>query len=296
MLGRRKTNEPEAAAKPDAEQGPGKNRPTPKRREVEAARRQPLVPAARTNSGKGGKATKEDKQAARERRVEARQRMMAGEERYLPARDQGPVRKFARDFVDARWNLGEILLPVMFVFICPVVRGQRASSRTRACSAAWSPRPTCWCCSPPSTPSGCSAGSRSRLRAKFGDKVDLHGVGLVLRDALVPDPSHPGAARRRQARRVPGLGPPWPTPSWPVASPGWPVRATCATSSGRSWSPASSPRTCPPHRPGCWTSAPARARRRSGSPGSAHDVVAVEPDARDAGGLRAGRRRRCATG
>lgn len=114
MLGRRKTSETETSAKQD-EQGPGKNRPTPKRREVEAARRQPLVPASAKSTGKP--ATKADKQAAREQRVVARQRMMAGEERYLPPRDRGPVRRYVRDFVDARWNLGELLLPVMFLFL-----------------------------------------------------------------------------------------------------------------------------------------------------------------------------------
>jgi hypothetical protein len=115
VLGRRKTSQPETPTTPEADQGPGKNRPTPKRREVEAARRQPLVPATRKSTGKPG--SKADKQAAREQRVEARQRMVAGEERYLPARDRGPVRRYARDFVDARWNLGEVLLPVMFLFL-----------------------------------------------------------------------------------------------------------------------------------------------------------------------------------
>ncbi len=98
-------------------QGPGKNRPTPKRREVEAARKQPLVPAARTSTrarGAGGKAAR---QAARQERMRSRERMMAGDERYLTGRDQGPVRRFARDTVDSRWNVGELLLPVMLVVL-----------------------------------------------------------------------------------------------------------------------------------------------------------------------------------
>jgi hypothetical protein len=65
--------------------------------------------------GKGG--SKAARQAAREERVKARERMMLGEERYLMARDRGPVRRFARDFVDGRWNLGELLLPVMVVVL-----------------------------------------------------------------------------------------------------------------------------------------------------------------------------------
>jgi hypothetical protein len=114
VFGRRKTSEAEvptqAPTRPDA----GKNRPTPKRREAEAARKQPLVPAARSASGGRGKAAR---QAAREERVKARERMMLGDERYLMARDRGPVRRFARDYVDARWNLGELLLPVMVIVL-----------------------------------------------------------------------------------------------------------------------------------------------------------------------------------
>lgn len=117
MLGRRKTSEVEA---PSISDGPGKNRPTPKRREVQAARRQPLVPSGRT-TGKGGKGDKASGKAAREaarlERVKARERMMAGDERYLGPRDRGPLRRFARDYVDARWNLGELLLPVMVLVL-----------------------------------------------------------------------------------------------------------------------------------------------------------------------------------
>jgi hypothetical protein len=104
------TSAPPAATPP----GPGKNRPTPKRREAEAARRQPLVPTNRTAGKAGGKAAR---LAAREQRAHARERMMAGDERYLAARDRGPVRRFVRDAVDARWSAGEFVLPVMLVVL-----------------------------------------------------------------------------------------------------------------------------------------------------------------------------------
>lgn len=104
--------------------GSGKGRPTPKRKTAVAARKQPLVPTARggTSKGKPGKgATKEEKQAARlaarSERVRSREAMMSGDERYLPVRDKGPVRRYVRDVVDARWNLGELLLPVMLVVV-----------------------------------------------------------------------------------------------------------------------------------------------------------------------------------
>ena len=41
--------------------------------------------------------------------------MQTGDERNMPAKDRGPVRRFIRDSVDARWNLGEFFLPVAVV-------------------------------------------------------------------------------------------------------------------------------------------------------------------------------------
>jgi hypothetical protein len=95
----------------ETEIGSGKGRPTPSRREREAARKRPLVPNDR----------KEARQAARSRMNEARDRarigMANGEERYLPARDKGPQKKFIRDYVDARFGVGEFMIPVMFIVI-----------------------------------------------------------------------------------------------------------------------------------------------------------------------------------
>lgn len=88
----------------------GKGRPTPSRAQQEAARRRPLAPD-----------TKEAKAAARARVNEARNRAndgyARGEEKYLPARDKGPQRRFARDYVDAGWHLAEFLMPAMLVVI-----------------------------------------------------------------------------------------------------------------------------------------------------------------------------------
>ena len=119
MFGRRS----QEAAKPEvvAPAGPGKGRPTPKRKTAEAARKQPLVPTSRGASRPGKGASKEERQAARlaarAERVRSREAMMSGDERYLPARDKGPVRRYVRDVVDSRWNIGELLLPVMLVVV-----------------------------------------------------------------------------------------------------------------------------------------------------------------------------------
>jgi hypothetical protein len=86
----------------------GKGKPTPTRKEKEAARKRPLVSNDRTAARKQARATM---QAQRER---ARLGMANGEERYLPIRDRGPQKKFVRDYVDARFSVGEILIPLMF--------------------------------------------------------------------------------------------------------------------------------------------------------------------------------------
>jgi hypothetical protein len=41
--------------------------------------------------------------------------MKSGDERYLPPADKGPVRRFARDYVDARYSLMEFALPVLLI-------------------------------------------------------------------------------------------------------------------------------------------------------------------------------------
>lgn len=88
-----------------------KNRPTPKRKDQEAARKRPLVESDR-------KAAK--RRAREERRAAAQTQhraLLTGDERHLPPRDRGPVKRFIRDYVDARWNIGEYLLPIMLVML-----------------------------------------------------------------------------------------------------------------------------------------------------------------------------------
>ncbi|MFF9090193.1 DUF3043 domain-containing protein [Streptomyces sp. NPDC014991] len=57
------------------------------------------------------------KEAARRRREERRQALTSGDERYLRVRDKGPVRRFARDWVDSRFNLAELFLPLALVIL-----------------------------------------------------------------------------------------------------------------------------------------------------------------------------------
>lgn len=50
-------------------------------------------------------------------REKARIGMANGDERYLTIRDKGPQKRFVRDFVDARWGAGELLMPVLVLVI-----------------------------------------------------------------------------------------------------------------------------------------------------------------------------------
>ncbi|WP_241830777.1 DUF3043 domain-containing protein [Agromyces atrinae] len=103
----------------------GKGTPTPSRREQEAARKRPLVPDDRKEAAKQARAKAA---AARDR---ARVGMAQGDERFLPTRDKGPQKKFVRDYVDARFSVGEVLIPVMFgvilLTLLPSVEAQMIS-------------------------------------------------------------------------------------------------------------------------------------------------------------------------
>ncbi len=90
----------------------GKGRPTPTRREAQGRRRQPVT--APTNRKEAYKQARE-RQAAE--RIRAREGMLKGDDRYLPARDKGPARKAARDWVDSRRTISQFFLPVSLVLL-----------------------------------------------------------------------------------------------------------------------------------------------------------------------------------
>lgn len=89
-----------------------KGRPTPKRSEAQTQRRSVAnTPVTRKEAAKRQRS---------ERRVQMdkqRQALASGDERYLPARDKGPVRKFARDFVDSRFCIAEFFLPLAVIIL-----------------------------------------------------------------------------------------------------------------------------------------------------------------------------------
>ncbi|MBV9832489.1 MAG: DUF3043 domain-containing protein [Marmoricola sp.] len=107
----RRTSKTETPAADAVDKGPGgKGHPTPSRRQAEAASRL---------RAKGAVDKKAAQRLSRDRRNEqnakVREAMRTGDERYLPQRDKGPVKRFIRNYVDSRLTIVEFLLPLLLV-------------------------------------------------------------------------------------------------------------------------------------------------------------------------------------
>ncbi len=88
-----------------------KGRPTPSRKEQEAARKRPLVVNDRSER------RRREREAAAAARERQRIGMANGDEKFLPARDRGAQKRWVRDYVDARWSVGELLVPVVVLYL-----------------------------------------------------------------------------------------------------------------------------------------------------------------------------------
>lgn len=116
---RRNKSETTTAA-PTVTKPGGKGRPTPTRREAEAAAK------ARAKVPRTRKEQVAAQRAARSQSSQSvRQAMKSGDERYYPARDRGPERRFIRDFVDSRFSLIELVIPLMLVTMVLTYSGSR---------------------------------------------------------------------------------------------------------------------------------------------------------------------------
>jgi hypothetical protein len=110
-----------AASAPGAEPGNGaagrpgvtvgKGRPTPKRSEAERQRRFGGAPADRKA------AAAQSKTRARAERIRKTEAMRRGEEWALPAKDKGPVKALARDYVDSRRRFSEFYMYGLVVLV-----------------------------------------------------------------------------------------------------------------------------------------------------------------------------------
>ena len=98
----------------------GKGRPTPTRKEAEAAAKaRAKVPRTRKEQ------MQRQRQSKSASSKEVRAAMKAGDERYLLARDKGPVRRFIRDYVDSRFSFVELMIPILIVTMILGYSGSR---------------------------------------------------------------------------------------------------------------------------------------------------------------------------
>lgn len=104
----------------------GKGRATPKRSQAQAARRKPLVPDDRKAATRKAR---EERRAGQARQMEA---FGTEDQRFLPQRDRGPVRRYVRDLVDRRRNVGQYFLPVAFAVLFLAVVPNRAATLVSA--------------------------------------------------------------------------------------------------------------------------------------------------------------------
>ncbi|MEY4348491.1 MAG: hypothetical protein RIS43_910 [Actinomycetota bacterium] len=114
------------------EENNGKGRATRSRKEAEAARKNTLkVPADKKLARK----------AMRERDAEARLNMRRAmytlDEKHLPLRDRGPVKRFIRDYVDSRITVGEMFVPAAFAIMLMLFGGANNITLQLYASAAW---------------------------------------------------------------------------------------------------------------------------------------------------------------
>jgi hypothetical protein len=90
-----------------------KENPTPSRKEAEAARKKALKPPMTRKEQ-----IQRDREARRRIRQRQQEALRTGEDKFLPLRDRGPLKRFARDYVDRRRLVAEYLLPILlFTFI-----------------------------------------------------------------------------------------------------------------------------------------------------------------------------------
>jgi len=100
----------ESAPEPAVTKVGGKGRPTPTRKEAEAAAKaRAKTPRTRKELAAAQRTTRSESSKS------VRQAMRDGDERYYPARDKGPERRFVRDFVDSRFSLVELVIPLLLI-------------------------------------------------------------------------------------------------------------------------------------------------------------------------------------
>ena len=90
-----------------------KDKPTLKRKQAQKLRSKPLIIS---NIDKNSQ-KKEQKKRLEEIKEKRRMALETGDEKYLPLRDQGIVKKITRDFIDSHTSISEFFMPVALIII-----------------------------------------------------------------------------------------------------------------------------------------------------------------------------------
>jgi hypothetical protein len=132
------TQPQEAPAKSKPPAQTGKGRPTPKRSQAEANRYRSITGSTTSGRGRpavatpGRKLTPEEKTKARTQARTDRDRQMQamrrGEEWALSPRDRGPVKKLARDYVDAHRRPSEFYMYALILLVIGLFAGRSHNS------------------------------------------------------------------------------------------------------------------------------------------------------------------------
>lgn len=112
-----------ADSKPRSPAEAAKGRPTPKRSVAEAKRRQPVTGSRAPAAPR----TREERAKARGDRAGRYEAMKRGEAWALNARDRGPARALARDFVDSKRRASEYYMYVLVVLLAAVFLRSKAA-------------------------------------------------------------------------------------------------------------------------------------------------------------------------
>ncbi len=112
-----------ADSKPKPAAEAAKGRPTPKRSEAEAKRRQPIT----SSRAPAAPRTKEEKAKARANRAGRYEAMKRGEAWALNPRDRGPARALARDYIDSKRRASEYYMYVLVVLLAAVFLRSKAA-------------------------------------------------------------------------------------------------------------------------------------------------------------------------
>ena len=105
-----------ADSKPRSPAEAAKGRPTPKRSQAEAKRRQPITGSRAPAAPR----TKEDKAKSRATRATKYEAMKRGEAWALNPRDRGPARALVRDYVDSKRRASEYYMYILVVLLAAV--------------------------------------------------------------------------------------------------------------------------------------------------------------------------------